>query len=64
MVMNIEPIDNCIKQLKAERNYNEIIYLSPDGENLKQEICNTLSTHKNIIFAMFFFSFLTFFQKN
>mgnify|MGYP001184462050 CR=1 FL=1 len=49
MVMTIEPIDNCIKKLKAERNYNEVIYLSPDGENLKQEICNTLSTHKNII---------------
>ena len=49
MVMTIEPIDNCIKKLTAERNYNEVIYLSPDGEHLKQKTCNTLSTHKNII---------------
>ena len=49
MVMCIQPIDDCISKLKAERVYNEIIYLSPDGETLNQQICNTLSTHKNLI---------------
>jgi len=49
MVMCIQPIDNCISKLKAERNYDEIIYLSPDGETLNQQICNKLSTHKNLI---------------
>ena len=49
MVMCIQPIDDCIRKLKAERDYNEIIYLSPDGETLNQQICNTLSTHKNLI---------------
>ena len=49
MVMCIQPIDDCIRKLKAERVYNEIIYLSPDGETLNQQICNTLSTHKNLI---------------
>ncbi len=49
MVMCIQPIDNCVSKLKAERNYDEIIYLSPDGETLNQQICNKLSTHKNLI---------------
>ena len=49
MVMCIQPIDNCISQLKKERNYDEIIYLSPDGKRLNQKDCNTLSTKKNII---------------
>ena len=49
MVMCIQPIDNCISKLKAERDYDEIIYLSPDGATLNQQICNTLSTHKNLI---------------
>jgi len=49
MVMCIQPIDDCISKLKLERDYNEIIYLSPDGEILNQQICNTLSTHKNLI---------------
>ena len=49
MVMCIQPIDNCINKLKAQRNYDDIIYLSPDGETLNQQICNTLSTYKNII---------------
>jgi len=49
MVMCIQPIDDCISKLKSERDYNEIIYLSPDGETLNQQICNTLSTYKNII---------------
>jgi len=49
MVMCIQPIDDCISKLKSERNYDEVIYLSPDGETLNQQICNTLSTYKNII---------------
>jgi len=49
MVMCIQPIDSCISKLKAERDYDEIIYLSPDGETLNQQVCNTLSTHKNLI---------------
>ena len=49
MVMCIQPIDSCISKLKSEREYDEIIYLSPDGETLNQQICNTLSTHKNLI---------------
>ena len=50
MVISIEPIDNCINKLTAERKYDEIIYLSPDGERLNQQICNQLSTNKNLIF--------------
>lgn len=50
MVMMIEPIDNCISSLKAERNYDEVIYLTPDGETLNQKIANTLSIRENLIF--------------
>ena len=50
MVMTIQPIDDLISKLKAERKYDEIIYLSPDGERLNQQICNKLSTHKSLIF--------------
>lgn len=49
MVMGIEPIANCINALKAERQYDEIIYTSPDGETLNQKMANHLSTFKNII---------------
>jgi tRNA (guanine37-N1)-methyltransferase len=49
MVMTIQPIDKCIKKLKNQRNYDEIIYLSPDGRTLNQKICNKLSTNKNLI---------------
>lgn len=49
MVMMIEPIDNCIKKLKAERTYDEIIYMSPDGEEFCQPMANKLSSLKNII---------------
>ena len=49
MVMKIEPIDLCIRQLKKERTYDEVIYLTPDGEQLNQNISNNLSTKKNII---------------
>ena len=50
MVMMIEPIDKCISKLKSERDYDEIIYLTPDGETLNQKIANTLSLKKNLIF--------------
>ena len=49
MVMNIEPIFNCITSLTKERRYDEIIYLSPDGKTLNQEISNELSLKDNII---------------
>ena len=49
MVMMIEPIDRCIKSLKKERNYDAIIYLTPDGETLNQQIANRFSTLENII---------------
>ena len=49
MVMMIEPIHKCINKLKKERHYDEIIYLSPDGEKLNQKISNKLSLVRNII---------------
>lgn len=49
MVMMIEPIDNCISKLKSERNYDAIIYMTPDGENFSQKIANKLSLQENII---------------
>ena len=49
MVMLIEPIDKCISKLQAERNYDEIIYMTPDGEQLNQGIANHLSLKENII---------------
>lgn len=49
MVLMIEPIDKCISQLKSERTYDEVIYMSPDGELLNQNTCNRLSLLKNII---------------
>ncbi|MFB9054304.1 tRNA (guanosine(37)-N1)-methyltransferase TrmD [Formosa undariae] len=49
MVMLIEPIDKCITKLKSERDYDEVIYMTPDGETLKQGIANTLSLKENII---------------
>lgn len=49
MVMMIEPIDNCINSLKKFRDYDEIIYTSPDGDKLNQSMANQLSLKKNII---------------
>ena len=49
MVMNIQPIFNCINHLKTKRNYDEVIYLTPDGEKLNQGLCNSLSLNQNII---------------
>ena len=49
MVMNIQPIYNCINYLKKERHYDEIIYLTPDGETLNQGLCNAISLKGNVI---------------
>jgi tRNA (guanine37-N1)-methyltransferase len=49
MVMMIEPIDNCISKLKSERNYDAVIYMTPDGENFSQKTANSLSLLENII---------------
>lgn len=49
MVMQIEPIDRCIASLKAERNYDEVIFTSPDGEQLTQRVANDLSMMGNLI---------------
>ncbi len=49
MVMMIEPIDLCISKLKSERSYDEVIYMSPDGELLTQSIANELSLKQNLI---------------
>src|SRR5947207_393813 len=48
MVMMIEPIDNCLKALRAKRDYDEVIYMTPDGERLNQQIANQLSMKNNI----------------
>jgi len=49
MVMMIEPIDKCITALKAERHYDEVIFLTPDGETLQQKTANKLSLSENLI---------------
>lgn len=49
MVMMIEPLDLCIRQLKKERDYDAIIYMTPDGETLDQPIANQCSLYQNII---------------
>jgi tRNA (guanine37-N1)-methyltransferase len=49
MVMQIEPIDRAIAQLKSERNYDEVIFTSPDGEVFNQPMANSLSMLENII---------------
>ena len=49
MVMMVEPIDRCIQTLKKERDYDAVIYLTPDGETLNQQNANRFSTLENII---------------
>ncbi len=49
MVMQCEPIDRCITALKAERDYDEVIFTSPDGEQFNQHVANDLSLKGNII---------------
>jgi tRNA (guanine37-N1)-methyltransferase len=49
MVLMIEPIDNCIQDLKKQRHYDEVIYTTPDGETLNQGMANQLSMQENLI---------------
>lgn len=49
MVMQIEPIDRCISALKAERDYDEVIFTTPDGEQFDQHVANDLSLKQNLI---------------
>ncbi|HEX7016551.1 MAG TPA: tRNA (guanosine(37)-N1)-methyltransferase TrmD [Cyclobacteriaceae bacterium] len=49
MVLMIEPIDRCISDLKSRRSYDEIIYMSPDGEHFRQSVANALSLKQNLI---------------
>jgi len=49
MVMMIEPIDKCITELKKHHSYDEIIYMTPDGETLNQKMANSISLQQNII---------------
>ena len=49
MVMSIQPIADCIDKLKSERDYDEVIYTTPDGKTLSQQMANELSTKGNLI---------------
>lgn len=49
MVMQIQPVDACISHLKSERDYDEVIFVTPDGEQFNQPIANSLSLLDNII---------------
>ncbi len=49
MVMMVEPIDKCISDLKSQRDYDEVIYMSPDGDRFDQKAANTLSLKENLI---------------
>lgn len=49
MVMQCEPIDNAISALKKERDYDDVIYVSPDGERFDQKIANDMSLQENLI---------------
>ncbi len=49
MVMMVEPIHKCIEKLKSQRNYDDVIYMTPDGETLNQGMANHISIKENII---------------
>ena len=49
MLIQCQPLDACITALKAERNYDEIIFTAPDGEQFNQPMANELSLKENII---------------
>jgi len=49
MVMSAEPISRCIEKLKGERNYDEIIFMTPDGETLNQSMVNAYSLKSNLM---------------
>ena len=48
MVIQVEPVDNCLTALKTKRHYGEIIYTAPDGERLSQSLCNELALNDNL----------------
>lgn len=50
MVMKIEPVDRCITSLKAEREYDDVVFMTPDGEQFNQSMANTMSLAGNLIF--------------
>lgn len=50
MVMKIEPVDRCITSLKAEREYDDVVFMTPDGEQFNQSMANTMSLASNLIF--------------
>lgn len=50
MVMRVEPLDLCLTELKSQRSYDDIIYLTPDGETFNQKIANSYSLKQNLIF--------------
>ena len=72
MVMMIEPVDNCITHLKSQHDYDEVIYMSPDGELLTQPVVNQLSLNQKLQIQYlvqynlkeFFSRFRAFEQKN
>ncbi len=49
MVMMVEPLSNCIEHLQSEKTYDEVVFLTPDGETLNQSIVNRLSLQQNIM---------------
>src|SRR5574343_1344816 len=49
MVMMIQPIDDCITHLKSQRHYDEVIYMTPDGDTLNQKMANSISMYENIL---------------
>ncbi|MFT7612515.1 MAG: tRNA (guanine37-N1)-methyltransferase [Parvicellaceae bacterium] len=49
MVLTIQPIDDCISKLSAERDYDEVIYMTPDGKTLNQQMANRISLYQNLI---------------
>ncbi len=49
MVMMCEPLDKCISELKSKRNYDEVIYMTPDGETFHQKMANILSLKTNLL---------------
>ncbi|MDD3388661.1 MAG: tRNA (guanosine(37)-N1)-methyltransferase TrmD [Bacteroidota bacterium] len=49
MVMQVEPIDRCISALQAERDYDDVIFVTPDGEKFDQHIANDMSLQQNLI---------------
>lgn len=50
MVMRVEPLDLCISKLKSQRSYDDVIYLTPDGDTFNQKIANSYSLKENLIF--------------